>query len=156
MRYYLRLSFIIFHILMEQPSFRNRIIVIKDDCSLWNLDISIIDKATLFKEKMKSKTAINVRSLKDAIIVRNSEIVAIGFVHISTAYANCLVEESHDLSLNSDKLMNLRNCPTILHCDTFITIIPSIEKFQGWVASGLRNNIYGSIEFTTGTVLGLI
>ncbi|KAL2729721.1 fatty acyl-CoA reductase wat-like [Vespula squamosa] len=38
---------IIFHILMEQPSFRNRIIVIKDDCSLWNLDISIIDKATL-------------------------------------------------------------------------------------------------------------
>ncbi|KAL2732146.1 fatty acyl-CoA reductase wat-like [Vespula squamosa] len=39
--------FIIFHILMEQPSFRNRIIVIKDDCSLWNLDISIIDKATL-------------------------------------------------------------------------------------------------------------
>ncbi|KAL2729722.1 fatty acyl-CoA reductase wat-like isoform X2 [Vespula squamosa] len=73
-----------------------------------------------FKEKMKSKTAINVRSLKDAIIVRNSKIVAIGFVHISTAYANCFIEESHDLSLNSDKLMNLRNCPTILHCDTFV------------------------------------
>lgn len=66
----------------KEPTFHNRIVTIEGDCSLLNLGISMTDKTTLiqnvsivfhvaatvrFNEKIKSATAINVRSLKDAI-----------------------------------------------------------------------------------------
>nr|XP_050868832.1 fatty acyl-CoA reductase wat-like isoform X4 [Vespula vulgaris] len=110
----------------KEPTFHNRIVTIEGDCSLLNLGISMTDKTTLiqnvsivfhvaatvrFNEKIKSATAINVRSLKDAINLSKEMPKLKSFVHVSSAYANCihsLIEEKFYKSpIEADKLMNL-------------------------------------------------
>ncbi|KAL2734726.1 fatty acyl-CoA reductase wat-like isoform X2 [Vespula maculifrons] len=120
----------------EQPQFEKRIVAIEGDCSLPNLGISINDRATLirevsivfhvaatvkFNEKMKLAADINVRSLKDAIYLSKkmpklkvrilSYVWVSSFVHVSTAYANCLqnpIEEKfYDPPMDADKFIDL-------------------------------------------------
>ncbi|XP_043675011.1 uncharacterized protein LOC122632366 [Vespula pensylvanica] len=113
----------------EQPKFRHRIVAIEGDCILPDLGISMTDRATLmrevsivfhvaatvrFNEKIKSATAINVRSLKDAINLFKEMPKLRSFVHVSTAFANCLhnpIEERfYDPPIDSDKLIDLMDC----------------------------------------------
>ncbi|XP_035741476.1 fatty acyl-CoA reductase wat-like [Vespa mandarinia] len=113
----------------KQPTFQNRIVPIKGDCTLPNLDISMVDRATLirevsiifhvaatvkFNEKIKLATEINVRSVKDIINLSKEMSKLKSVVHVSTAYANCfhipLEEKFYDPPIDSDKLINLVNC----------------------------------------------
>ncbi|KAI4478303.1 hypothetical protein M0804_011957 [Polistes exclamans] len=112
-----------------QPKFSHRIVAIEGDCMLPNLGISMIDRATLirevsiifhvaatvkFNEKIKTAVAINVRSLKDLISLSKEMPKLKSFVHVSTAFANCLenpIEEKfYDPPIDSDKLINLIDC----------------------------------------------
>nr|XP_050868827.1 fatty acyl-CoA reductase wat-like isoform X2 [Vespula vulgaris]XP_050868828.1 fatty acyl-CoA reductase wat-like isoform X2 [Vespula vulgaris]XP_050868829.1 fatty acyl-CoA reductase wat-like isoform X2 [Vespula vulgaris]XP_050868830.1 fatty acyl-CoA reductase wat-like isoform X2 [Vespula vulgaris] len=113
----------------KEPTFHNRIVTIEGDCSLLNLGISMTDKTTLiqnvsivfhvaatvrFNEKIKSATAINVRSLKDAINLSKEMPKLKSFVHVSTAYVNCLYnsinEKFYDPPIDPDKLIDLMEC----------------------------------------------
>ncbi|XP_035741463.1 fatty acyl-CoA reductase wat-like [Vespa mandarinia] len=113
----------------KQPTFQNRIVPIKGDCTLPNLDISMVDRATLirevsiifhvaatvkFNEKIKLATEINVRSVKDIINLSKEMSKLKSVVHISTAYTNCfhipLEEKFYDPPIDPDKLINLVNC----------------------------------------------
>ncbi|XP_035741478.1 fatty acyl-CoA reductase wat-like isoform X2 [Vespa mandarinia] len=108
-----------------EPNFRKRIVAIKGDYSLPNLGISKIDRATLirevsivfnvaatvrFDEAMKAAVAINVRSLRDLINLSKEMPNLKSFVHVSTAYANCLYnqieEKIYDPPIDVDKLLN--------------------------------------------------
>ncbi|XP_046837370.1 fatty acyl-CoA reductase wat-like [Vespa crabro] len=110
----------------EETKFRKRIVAIKGDCSLPNLGISKIDRATLirevsivfnvaatvrFNEAMKAAIAINVRSLRDLIKLSKEMPNLKSFVHVSTAYANCLYnqieEKIYDPPIDADKLIDL-------------------------------------------------
>ncbi|KAI4498794.1 hypothetical protein M0802_005969 [Mischocyttarus mexicanus] len=113
----------------KQPKFSHRIVAIEGDCSLPNLGISMIDRAKLirevsivfhvaatvrFNEKIKSAIAINVRSLKDLISLSKEMPKLKSFVHVSTAFSNCLenpIEEKYyEPPIDSDKLINLMDC----------------------------------------------
>lgn len=113
----------------EQPKFRHRIVMIKGDCSLPNLGISMTDRATLirevsivfhvaatvrFDEKMELAVAINVRSPKDAINLSKEMLKLKAFIHVSTAYANCpqnhIEEKFYDPPMDADKLLDLVDC----------------------------------------------
>ncbi|XP_015180790.1 PREDICTED: fatty acyl-CoA reductase 1-like isoform X2 [Polistes dominula] len=113
----------------KQPKFSHRIVAIEGDCSMPNLGISMIDRATLirevsiiyhvaatvrFNEKLKTAITINVRSLKDLISLSKEMPKLKSFVHVSTAFANCLespIEEKfYDPPIDSDKLINLMDC----------------------------------------------
>ncbi|XP_035742380.1 fatty acyl-CoA reductase wat-like [Vespa mandarinia] len=106
----------------EEPKFRKRIFTIKGDCSLPNLGIFKIDRATLtsevsivfnvaatvrFNEAMKAAIAINVQSLRDFINLSKCR----SFVHVSTVYVNCLYnqieEKIYDPPIDADKLIDL-------------------------------------------------
>ncbi|XP_046837373.1 fatty acyl-CoA reductase wat-like isoform X1 [Vespa crabro] len=110
----------------QQPGFQNRIVAIEGDCSLPNLGISTTDRAKLirevsivfhvaatvrFNEKIKLAAAINVQSLKDLIHLSKEMSKLKSFVHVSTAYANCLenqIEEKfYDPSMNADEFIDL-------------------------------------------------
>ncbi|XP_046837379.1 fatty acyl-CoA reductase 1-like [Vespa crabro] len=110
----------------QQPGFQNRIVAIEGDCSLPNLGISTTDRAKLirevsivfhvaatvrFNEKIKLAAAINVQSLKDLIHLSKEMSKLKSFVHVSTAYANCLenqiVEKFYDPSMNADEFIDL-------------------------------------------------
>ncbi|XP_046837355.1 fatty acyl-CoA reductase wat-like isoform X2 [Vespa crabro] len=113
----------------KQPTFQNRIVPINGDCTLPNLDISMVDRATLirevsiifhvaatvkFNEKMKLATEINVRSVKDIINLSKEMSKLKSVVHVSTAYSNCfhipLEEKFYDPPIDPDELINLVNC----------------------------------------------
>ncbi|XP_035739081.1 fatty acyl-CoA reductase wat-like isoform X1 [Vespa mandarinia] len=113
----------------EQPKFQHRIVAIEGDCILPDLGISMTDRATIirevsivfhvaatvkFNEKIKSATAINVRSLKDLLNLSKEMPKLKSFVHVSTAFANCLqnpIEERYyDPPIDSDKLIDLMDC----------------------------------------------
>ncbi|XP_047370195.1 fatty acyl-CoA reductase 1-like [Vespa velutina] len=110
----------------QQPGFQNRLVAIEGDCSLPNLGISITDRAKLirevsivfhvaatvrFNEKIKLAAAINVQSLKDIIYLSKEMSKLKSFVHVSTAYANCLqnqIEEKfYNPSMDADKFIDL-------------------------------------------------
>ncbi|XP_035742412.1 fatty acyl-CoA reductase 1-like [Vespa mandarinia] len=110
----------------QQPEFQNRIVAIEGDCSLPNLGISITDRAKLirdvsivfhvaatvrFNEKIKSAAAINVQSLKDLIYLSKEMSKLKSFIHVSTAYANCLQnqneEKFYDPPMNVYKFIDL-------------------------------------------------
>ncbi|XP_035741473.1 fatty acyl-CoA reductase wat-like isoform X2 [Vespa mandarinia] len=110
----------------QQPGFQNRIVAIEGDCSLPNLGISITDRAKLirdvsivfhvaatvrFNEKIKLAAAINVQSLKDLIHLSKEMSKLKSFVHVSTAYVNCIenqVEEKfYDPPMNAEKFIDL-------------------------------------------------
>ncbi|XP_046837351.1 fatty acyl-CoA reductase wat-like isoform X2 [Vespa crabro] len=112
----------------KQPTFQNRIVPINGDCTLPNLDISMVDRATLirevsiifhvaatvkFNEKIKLATEINVRSVKDIINLSKEMSKLKSVVHVSTAYSNCfhipLEEKFYDPPIDPDKLINLVN-----------------------------------------------
>ncbi|XP_047370398.1 fatty acyl-CoA reductase wat-like [Vespa velutina] len=113
----------------KQPTFQNRIVPIKGDCTLPNLDISMVDRATLirevsiifhvaatvkFNEKIKLATEINVGSVKDIINLSKEMPKLKSVVHVSTAYSNCfhipLEEKFYDPPIDPDKLINLVDC----------------------------------------------
>ncbi|XP_047370028.1 LOW QUALITY PROTEIN: fatty acyl-CoA reductase wat-like, partial [Vespa velutina] len=115
----------------KQPRFQNRIVPIKGDCRLPNLDISMIDRATLirevsiifhvaatvkFNEKIKLATEINVGSVKDIINLSKEMSKLKSVVHVSTAYSNCFHipligrEKFYDPPIDPDKLINLVDC----------------------------------------------
>ncbi|XP_047370185.1 fatty acyl-CoA reductase wat-like isoform X1 [Vespa velutina] len=110
----------------QQPGFQNRLVAIEGDCSLPNLGISITDRAKLirevsivfhlaatvrFNEKIKLAAAINVQSLKDLIYLSKEMSKLKSFVHVSTAYANCLqnqIEEKfYNPPMDADKFIDL-------------------------------------------------
>ncbi|KAL2741587.1 fatty acyl-CoA reductase wat-like [Vespula squamosa] len=130
----------------KEPTFQRRIIGIKGDCSLPNLGISKVDRSILtrevsivfnvaatvrFNEKMKSAITINIRSLRDLINLSKKISKLKSFVHVSTAYANCLqnpIEEKfYDPPMDADKLIDLINS---MEEKTFDDITP--ELLGGW------------------------
>ncbi|KAL2719271.1 fatty acyl-CoA reductase wat-like isoform X2, partial [Vespula squamosa] len=110
----------------EQPKFENRIVTIESDCSVPNLDIRINDSVTLiqevsivfhvaatvrFNEKLKLATAINVRSLKDAINLSKKMSNLESFVYVCLAYSNYannpIEEKFYEPPMDAYKLLDL-------------------------------------------------
>ncbi|KAL2734722.1 fatty acyl-CoA reductase wat-like isoform X2 [Vespula maculifrons] len=111
-----------------QPTFLNRLVAIEGDCSLPNLGISKTDRTTLihevsiifhvaatvrFNEKLKSAVAINIQSLNDVINLSKEMPKLKSFIHVSTAFANCiheLIEEKfYDPPMDVDQIFDLTN-----------------------------------------------
>nr|KAF7387728.1 hypothetical protein H0235_018450 [Vespula pensylvanica] len=111
-----------------QPTFENRLVAIKGDCSLPNLGISKTDRTTLihevsiifnvaatvrFNEKLKSAVITNIQSLNDLINLSKEMPKLKSFVHVSTAFANCihdLIEEKfYDPPMDADQIFDLTN-----------------------------------------------
>ncbi|KAL2741590.1 fatty acyl-CoA reductase wat-like isoform X2 [Vespula squamosa] len=173
----------------EQPEFQKRIAAIEGDCSLPNLGISITDRTTLieevsivfhvaatvrFNEKIKSAAAINVRSLKEMIYLSHRMTKLKSFVHVSTAYANCLqnpIEEKfYDPPMDADKFIDLLDSideklldditPQLLGIwpNTYVytkSIAEDIvRKHAGLMPIGIFRP--GIVGFTAGGIIGLI
>ncbi|KAF2881899.1 hypothetical protein ILUMI_24280 [Ignelater luminosus] len=108
-RYEELLESMIFDRLKElQPQFREKIGLIVGDCLLPNLNLKTEDRHKLirevncvlhcaatvrFDEKLRTATYINVRATRDLLRLCKQMKDLTSFVHVSTAYSNCIYQE---------------------------------------------------------------
>lgn len=87
------------------PNFIEKLSMIEGDCALPNLGISFTDQeklvkevdvvvhcaaTTRFDEHLRTATYINVRALHDLIQIAEKMEKLKAFIHVSTAYSNCI------------------------------------------------------------------
>ncbi|XP_012270704.1 fatty acyl-CoA reductase wat isoform X2 [Orussus abietinus] len=92
----------------QMPKFRHKIVPIAGDCSVPALGLSASNRALLlrevsivfhvaatvrFDEKLKLATAINIRSTGDILDICKYMPKLKSLIHVSTAYANCHLQE---------------------------------------------------------------
>ncbi|XP_066251791.1 fatty acyl-CoA reductase wat-like [Euwallacea similis] len=111
------------------PSFKEKIHLITGDISLPDLGLSDTDKLTLvqevdcvmhyaatvrFDEKLRLATYINVRGVRDLILLAKQMKKLRVFLHVSTAFSNCIRKDIgeifYDPPITAEKLLNLVEC----------------------------------------------
>ncbi|OXU23345.1 hypothetical protein TSAR_015221, partial [Trichomalopsis sarcophagae] len=113
----------------QMPKFHHKVVAVAGDCSIQGLGLSTSDRDLLmrdvsivfhvaatvrFDEKLKLASAINVQSTADIIDLCKDMQKLKSFVHVSTAYANCIsreiTEKFYDYPIKNEELLSLVNC----------------------------------------------
>lgn len=109
----------------EQPRFHQKVVLIESDMVLVGLGLSAEHRELLrstnivihgaaavrFDETLRIAASINVRGTKELLLLAKEMVDLKAFVHISTAYSNCVSnvidEKFYPPPIDSDKLLNL-------------------------------------------------
>uniref|UniRef100_A0AAR5PRJ8 Fatty acyl-CoA reductase n=2 Tax=Dendroctonus ponderosae TaxID=77166 RepID=A0AAR5PRJ8_DENPD len=117
------------HLKRHNPDFLQKVCPVVGDISLPDLGLNELDKEGLmrevdcvlhfaatvrFDESLKMATYINVRGVRDLILLAKQMKKLRAFLHVSTAFSNCnrqeIDEMFYDPPITSDKLLDLVEC----------------------------------------------
>ncbi|XP_058809405.1 fatty acyl-CoA reductase wat-like [Phymastichus coffea] len=142
------------------PKFHHKVVAVAGDCSIQGLGLSTPDRDLLmrdvsivfhvaatvrFDEKLKLATAINIQSTADVIDLCKDMGKLKAFIHVSTAYANCISheisEKFYDYPIKNEELLSLLNClpeETVNEiCPRIISPWPNTYAFTKAIAEDL-------------------